>query len=233
MALNRSLLQMRSGVRRFANIQGATALARHPDTDLNDYINRALGSLHRQLTSAMPDQRILSSTIVTTEEGRSLYPLPDGFDFLISLELTASGHRSWLTAYEMLERPALVSPDIATNGIPCTYRLRAGNIEFLPTPSGVYTPQLWYVPTASQLVSNADTYDTINRLDDYVIAYASRLVAIKDKNWDLVNVACKPMLDELIPEIDQLGRNRDRNSPPRIADTRPRDRWGRGRGSCR
>ena len=56
-ALNKSLLEMRNGTRKFANVQGTTALARHPDADVNDYINRALGSLHRKITTALPDQR--------------------------------------------------------------------------------------------------------------------------------------------------------------------------------
>lgn len=232
MALNQSLEQMRNGVRKFANVQGTTALARHPDADLNDYINRALGSLHRRLTAALPDQRFLASTTITMVAGQATYALPALFDFLISIEMTADGSRRWLQAYEMVERPALVSPNTPTNGIPLVYRLRGGNIEFLPAPSSEYEPLLWYIPSASQLASDAATYDTISRLDDYIIAYAARLVAIKDKNWDLVNVACKPMLDELVPEIEALARNRDRNSPPRVQDTRPRDAWGRsGRGS--
>lgn len=227
MALNQSLEQLRNGVRKFANIQGTTALARHPDADINDYINRGLGSLHRRLTQALPDQRILSSTTITTEDGVSTYALPALFDFLISIELTAAGGRRWLTAYEMSERPYIVAPNQPTTGIPTVYRLRGGNIEFLPTPGDEYTPLLWYIPSATQLSSDASTFDTIDRLDDYVIAYAARFAAIKDKNWDVVNVACKPMLDELIPEIEALGRNRDRNSPPRIVDVRERDRWGR------
>lgn len=228
MALNKSLLEMRDGTRKFANVQGTTALARHPDADINDYINRALGSLHRRLTSAMPDQRILSSTTITTDVGVTEYDLPSGFDCLISLEMTADGRRRWLQAYEMAERPYIVSPDNPSSGVPLMYRLRGGTIEFLPAPDDEYDILVWYVPSASQLASDVTNYDTISRLDDYVIAYAARLVAIKDKNWDLVS-ACKQLIDEMGPEIEALGRNRDRNSPPRIIDTFSRDRWGRAR----
>ena len=75
----------------------------------------------------------------------------------------------------------------------------------------------------ARVVANSDT---INRLDDYIIAYAARFIAIKDKNWDLAG-QCKALIDEMTPEIEALGRNRDRNSPPRVLDTRTRDRWGR------
>jgi hypothetical protein len=225
-ALNQSLQQMRNGTRKFANVQGTTALARHPDTDCNDYINRALGSLHRKLTTALPDQRFLASTTITTVSGQTTYSLVSGFDTLISLEMPTNGTRRWLEAYEMVERPDIISPDVAPTGIPTVYRLRGSNIEFLPTPNDEYDILVWYVPAASQLVSDVSNYDTINRLDDYVIAYAARFIAVKDKNWDLAN-QCKALIDEMQPEIEALGRNRDRNSPPRVLDVRSRDRWGR------
>ena len=225
-ALNKSLLEMRDGTRKFANVQGTTALARHPDVDVNDYINRALGSLHRKLTTALPDQRVLASTTITTVAGQTTYALVTGFDSLISLEMTVDGHRRWLDAYEMIERPTLVSPDQPTTGIPSVYRLRGSNIEFLPAPGDEYDILVWYVPAASQLAGDSANYDTINRLDDYVIAYAARFIAIKDKNWDLA-AQCKALIDEMQPEIEALGRNRDRNSPPRIVDQYSRDRWGR------
>ncbi len=226
MALNRRQDEMREGVRRFANVQGTTALLRHPDAEINDYINRALGSLHRKLTSTLPDQRYLASTTVSTSSGTATYALGVNFDSIISLELAADGHRSWLQAYEMSERPMLVSPDVPTQGIPFTYRLRGSNIELLPTPQDVYTVTVWYVPTTTQLASDSATFDTISRLDDFIIAYAGRLVAIKDKNWDLA-AACKDMLAELDAEIVALARNVDRNSPPRVVDTYAADRWGR------
>lgn len=227
MALNRTREEMRDGVREDANIKGTSALARHPDATLNDYINRALGSLHRLLTAAMPDQRILASTTITTEDGVSSYALPAGFDFLISIETTINGGRRWLQAYEMAERGAYVDPSIPTNGEPLVYRLRGSNIEFLPVPNGEYDFLIWYVPAATQLAADATAYDTIDRLDEYVISYASSLVAKKDRNWDSYK-ACRDAMKELVPEIEALGRNRDRASPPRIVDTRPRDPWGRG-----
>lgn len=228
MALTQTQLQMREGVRKFAGVQGQTALVRHPDADVNDYVNRALGSLHRKLTTVLPDQRILASTTVTTSDAVATYALPQGFDHLISAELTVDGHRHWLQGYEMHERARLLSPDEPSSGVPFTYRLRGSNIELLPTPAGAYSVLLWYVPAATQLSSSGQAYDTISRLDEYVIAYAARPIAIKDKNWDLV-AACKQLIDELSADIEVLARNRDRNSPPRIVDVYQADRWGRQR----
>lgn len=226
MALNQNLAQIRENVRRFTDTRGQNALARHPDADVNDYINRAFGSLHRILTESLPDQRVLSSSTITTVAATSTYNLPSDFDHLISVDLTANGVKSWLVAYEQHERPALTDPNGSYQGVPFRYRLRGSVIELLPTPQAVYTGTLWYVPTPSQLSSDSSSYDTINRLDDYIIAYASRFVAVRDKNWELAG-ACKSLVEELRGEVETLARSRDKNSPPRIVDESYADRWGR------
>lgn len=229
--LTKELQEIRESVRKFANVQGTTALLRHPDADLNDYINRALGSLHRKLTTALPDQRFLDSASFSTSENVSTYGLSNLFDHLISVELVADGSRRWLLAYEMHERALLASPDQPTEGIPFSYRLRGSNIDLLPTPKAAYTVLYWYVPRATQLTGDAQTFDTISRLDDYIVAYAARFIAVKDKNADLI-AFCKDIMLELEGEIGVLARNRDRNSPSRITDVYLADRWGRQR-RCR
>lgn len=225
MALTQTLTQLTANVRRFADIGGTNALVRHPDADLYDYLNRAFGSLHRILTEQLPDVRVLSSTTVTTSAGTATYALPADFDHLISVDLTANGSKTWLLSYEMHERASLTAPSSAGIGVPLAYRLRGSNIEYLPTPTGVYTSVLWYVPTPSQLTSGAQTYDTINRLDDYLIAYAARFVAVRDKNSDLVGI-CNQMIAEFRREAEQAARGRDKNSPSRIVDESFANRWG-------
>jgi hypothetical protein len=238
LALNQTQTQLLASVRKFSNTQGTTALLRHPDADVKDYINRALGALHRRLTSSVPDQRFLSSSTINIAEDDQLYDLPATFDTLISAELfkvtvagvgsrVAAGPRYWLQAYEMHERPDLADTNSANaTGMPLAYRLRGSTIEFLPIPDGDYDCLLWFVPNVSQLSSGSDTYDTISRLDEFIIAYATRPIAVKDKNWDLAS-ACKGIIDELSSEIESIARNVDRNSPPRIVDVYSTDRWGR------
>jgi hypothetical protein len=227
-SLTQTLANMRTNVRRFSDAGGTTALVRHPDADLNDYINRGLGSLYRKLTEAVPDQRFLSTTTINLVASTTTYALPADFDSLISVDLTANGVKVWLVAYEMHERPALTDPATSYQGVPFCYRLRGANIEYLPTPSSSYTSSLWYVPNVTTLAVDAATFDTISRLDDYVIAYASRFVAVRDKNWDLASM-CKSMCAELEDEIVATGRMRDRNSPSRVVDERQANRWGRYR----
>lgn len=229
MALNQTLVQMRTNVRNLTDTGGTNALQRHPNSSVNDYINRAIGSLYRKLTEALPAQRYLSSATITTANGTATYTLASiaaDFDHLISLDLTINGVKTWLTAFEMHERPTLADTSTGTTGIPLSYMLRGGTLEILPTPDGVYTGTLWYVPNMTSLANDADTYDTINRLDDYIIAYAGRLVAMRDKNSETVSY-CNNIIAEMDAEIRALARNRDKNSPPRPVDERFANRWGR------
>lgn len=231
MALTQTLEQLVASTRKFANIQGSTALLRHPTDDVNDYVYRALGSLHRKLTEAQPDQRYLASETITTSAGTSLYTLPVDFEHLISVDFISNGVKVWMQSYENSERPVLSDPSETYNGIPTFYRLRANFIEYLPVPQGTYTSTLWYKPNAQQPTAG-QTFDTVSRLDDYIVAYAARIIATKDKQWDLV-AECRNVCNELEEEISVIGRTRDANSPGRITDVTLSNRWGRRLGAAR
>lgn len=227
MSLDQSLAQMRANVRDFANIAGTTALARFPDLKVNEAILRAIGSLYRKLNEARPGQRYLNTNTITMVAGQAAYPLPSDFESLISVDLSANGVKIWLDNYTLKERPTLTDPSEAWSGVPFGYRIEGNLIEFLPTPqSATYISTLWYVPNAPQPDQDAKSIDTIERLDDYIIAYASRIIATKDKAWDLV-AECRTVCEELDGEIKTLGRSRDRNGTVTIVDTYQTDRFGR------
>ncbi len=232
MALTQTREQVRDNVRRTADIRGTNDLVRHPNTDLNEYINRGYAALYRKLTMVLPDQRFLSSSTITTVADTEVYSLPADFDHLISIDVSANGTLTWLTAYEMNERPGLADPNAGGFGIPLTYRLRGSNIELLPSPSGVYTVTLWYVPSATTFTADANTFDTIVRLDDYVISYGVKQVAVRNKDWTLV-AECRQAMADLDPELEAIARSRDKNSPSRIVDEGVTNRWGRHSGRRR
>lgn len=227
MALTQTRTQIRDNVRRISDTRGANALVRHPDTDLNEYIDLALGALHRALSEGIVDQRYLSSSSISLSVlGGSTYALPAAFDHLISVDLVANGHKSWLNAFEMHERPSLTSADTNYVGIPLMYRLRGSNIEYLPSPSGDYTSTIWYVPTPTQFTADGDTFDTVNRLDTFLVAYAARFIGVRDKNNGLISM-CDELIGELREDISQVARARDKNSPPRVVNEMLSNRWGR------
>lgn len=225
MALTRTIDQMVNATRRVTNALGTSALQRHPDVDLFDYVNRGIAALDRKLKLADTGQRFLSSSTITTVVGTEVYALPSEFMALISLSGDINGSQRWFTAYDLNERPRLIDQNAGWTGEPLHYRLRQGNISLLPTPADVYTLTLWYAPNASTLTTG-QTYDTINRLDDYIVWYAAREVCKKDANWELHDRLTQSM-GEIASEIEALGRNRDMSSPARIVDMTQRDRFGR------
>lgn len=225
MALTRTLAQLRNDVRKVCNVEGTTARERFPDADLNDYVNRGIAALYRLLTETTPDQRFLASSTVSTVAGTSTYALPADFETLISVDLTANGVKSWLSAYEPHERAALTDPSVTSSGVPFAYRIRAGNVELLPTPQSTYTAVLWYTPASGQPTLDATTVDTVARLDDYIVWYASRFVATKNKDWDLAD-RCTAFAAELRGDVEAMARSRDKNSPPRPVDVTQANRWG-------
>lgn len=227
MSLNRTIDQMVKATRQAANVQGATALQRHPQADLFDYVNRGIAALDRLLKLADNGQRFLSAHTFETSSGLELYELPSDFLSLISLSGDIDGALRWFTSYEHNERPSLADKNAGWSGAPLHYRLRGGNISLLPVPAATYTLTLWYAPAPSALTTG-QTYDTIARLDDYIVNYAARIIAKKDSNWELYD-RLGAELAEMRGEIEALGRSRDQNSPARIIDVAVRDRFGRMR----
>lgn len=224
MALTRTIDQMVSATRRATNALGTSALQRHPDADVFDYVNRGIAALDRILKLQDSGQRYLSSATVTTVSGTETYALPSDFMHLISLGGAIDGVQRWFTSYNMNERPHLIDTNVGWTGAPIYYRLQGANISLLPIPAAVYSLTLWYSPNPSTLTTT-QTYDTIARLDDYIVWYASKEIAKKDSNWELHDRLTAD-LSAMRSDIEAISRNRDQNSPTRIVDVTARDRRG-------
>jgi hypothetical protein len=97
---------------------------------------------------------------------------------------------------------------------------------FLPVPKAVYSITLWYVPHPTTLVNAGDTFDTIARLDDFVVWYAARELATKDGSWELVGVL-KAKMDEIRSDIENIARQKDQNGVGRMVDEGLYGRTGR------
>lgn len=235
MPLTRTRAQIRTDVRRSADLQGTSPTERFPDAELDDYIDQGYAAFYRKLVSAAPESRLVTSATKTTTSGTATYAL-SGFTssvtdllMLSSVDIDTGSRKVWLTAYEPHERPELSDTNVSTSGTPMYYRLRGENIEILPAPAGAYTLTIWYIPHQGSLASDATTVDTIQRLDGYIVYWAAREVALKNKHWDLHD-RLGGRMKEIEADIEFLARSRDINSPPRIVDTRMATATGRYRG---
>lgn len=224
MSLTRTLEQMAASVRECADIEGTSAATRHTNAQVYEYVNRGIAALYRILQQSIPDQRYLSSQAISITSGTATYALGSTFTMLVSVDATFNGVKFWVQRYDLIDRPALSNTSSASSA-PYTYRLRGSNIEFMPTPSSAGTANVWFVPAPDQLTAG-QAIDTIARLDDYVIWYAAREVATKDKEWQLVQ-ALDGRLAGMRADIEVAARSRDLNDPPGVTNTRTFDRLGR------
>jgi hypothetical protein len=224
-ALTQTLAQMEARVRYTCDVGGASGTERHTQAAIFDLLNVGIAKLSRLLRSAAPDQRWLATNTIALSSGVSVYALPADFLSLISVELLAEGHRRWLTAFELAERAMLTDPLQSYTGVPTAYRVEGGNVEVLPVPQASgYTLSLWYVPHTTML-AGAAVLDTVDRLDDYPVWDACLAVCERDRLWELHD----RLLDRkaaLEKEIRVVARQRDINTPARIVDAMPPDRFG-------
>lgn len=226
MSLTRSQEQLRESVRRTADV--LAFVDRHPDASINDLINRGLGALHRLTAVVAPEFRPLGSTTITTDGLATAFALPANFRSLLSVEYSGDGGvKSWLTPFNLNERARLTTPDtdsVANRAL--FYRLLGTNIELLPRPPTGHSALIWYATTAPQLAGNADVVVVMDRLDDYVIWWAAREIAMDRADWERHD-RLTSKLAMMEAEIQVLARHRDMSVPARPVNQRQTDRYGR------
>ncbi len=226
MPTSRTLEQLRDSVQRVADVRAFTA--RHSEESVNDLVNRGLGALNRLCASVNPEFRPIASYAIETDGTNTVYGLPPSFRHLISVEYVADGVKTWLQPYEMFERAEL-DPAEPEAGQAYAYRLLGTNIELLPLPEDGHTATLWYGTTATQLSDDESSVDVSDRLDDYVIWWAAREIAMDRADWERHD-RLSAKIASLEEEIRIIARSRDVSAPSRVVDVRTyTDRYGRTR----
>jgi hypothetical protein len=229
MSLNRRLDDIRDAVMRTADVVAFTD--KHPASYVNDLVNRGLGALSRLCRTVNPEFQPVASTTITMDGSNTVYGLPAGFRSLLTVVYTDSNsNKVWLLPFEGFERAVLTTPDTVSNATRALgYQLIGTNIEFLPKPPSGDKALIWYATSVTQLANDSSVFDTMDRLDEYVIWWAARAIAQERENWprcDRLTAWMKDMEDD----IRILARSIDLSAPSRIADVRfaeVRDRFGR------
>lgn len=230
MPLTQTLAQLRDAVQRTAGITAFVGTGkRHTEASVNALINRGLGALQRKTAIVDPEFRPIASTEITTDGDATEYGLPTNLRSIISVHYDIDGEQIWLLPFQMNERPALASGYTTANATRATHYRRLGtNIELLPLPDADHVVTVWYATTAPQLSADGDTVDVYDRLDDYVVWWASREIAMDREDWERHD-RLDAKLASLEADIFILARSRDLNSNARVVDLRQANRWGRWR----
>lgn len=227
MSLTTTLAELRDAVRRTA---GVLAFTDNPtDARCNVLINQGLGALSRLCRTTNPEFQPIASTTITTDGINTLFALPAAFRSLISVEYTGDDDvKEWLIPYSMHERAALTTPDItAASTRAYHYRLIGTNIELVPRAPSGHTALVWYATTVTQLSADGSTFDTMERLDSYVIWWAAREIAMEREMWERHDRLTAKM-QEMEPEIRILARSLDLSHPDKVVDLRQAVRTRRG-----
>jgi hypothetical protein len=215
LALTTTLADMRDAVRRTADVVAFTE--KHPDTRVNDLINQGLGALSRICRTTNPEFQPIASYEIPTDGANTMFALPSDFRSLLMVQYeTDDERRFWLTPYELHERAHLTSSDVVENSLMArSYRVMGGNIELLPMPPDDHEATVWYATTMTQLAGDAETFDTMDRLDSYVIWWAAREIAMEREAWERHDRLTAKM-GELEADIRILARSLDTSHPRRV-----------------
>lgn len=209
---------LRSRVRWRCDIENETT--RFPNSELLDGINEGIAKFHSRVVRARAQNLYEDSTTVTTSAQVEVYALPAEFMEVVKASVNINGFEVDLLPYEFLDTDGY-SDTASWQSMMARpqYRLRGANISFRPIPDAAYTVTVVYIPTAVKLVADSDTMDGVDGLEEFVVAWASKRVAIKQKDTELIAILDREM-ETALQEIDGLVHARSAGAPPVMQDVR-------------
>jgi hypothetical protein len=188
------------------------------DAEANNYINFAIAELYDLLVASYGEDYFLSSVTGTTTNGTTDYSLPSDFYKLrgVDVKLNAS---DWVNVNKFNFNERNRYEDFGSwtlLGISnIRYRIMGSNIKFTPSPDGSTQYRIWYIPVATKMVNDTDSFDDINQYSDYVIISAAMKMLSKEESDVSVLMSER---NRIISRIEDSAANRDASEPEAISD---------------
>lgn len=248
MSRTRTLAQLRADVCDRADIKDGGTTGRHTSANLNRRINQAIQQYQRLVTEC-GSPVYLKQTATTTGTSstvdannwapRDYLALPTDFYHLHGIDITLGGTTVSMTDFMSSERNMYRdAPTWLTSngvGIPAYYQLSGYNaagsqiVRVLPGANAAYACVIWYLPIATELSGDSDTFDGLAGYEEWVVYRAAMDSLVKDGTSPAYQ-ACAAEAQRLEAQMTaQFARNA---GPGRRVDsrmTRQRlDRWTRG-----
>lgn len=208
---------LRTRVRRRTDTENETT--RFPDAELNDAINEGIAKLHSRIVRARGPNYHESTYTLTTASGTEMYALPASFLSLLKVHTVIDDVERVLTPYEFVDTDGWSDTVSWSSLSDVFYRLRGDNISFRPVPDAAYSVVLTFTPTSVILGSDSDTVDGIDGLEEFVVAWAGKRVATKQRDWQLCNLFDAEM-ERGFADVDAMAASRDAAMPPVMLDVR-------------
>ena len=157
-------------------------------SELTGYLNYGLNASlyrHDKLIAARGQEYYRNQYAFNTIANISAYALPADFYELISVDINLGGSMIMSgKKYSEYQRNMFKWYPGWYLTLPVYYRLEGSNINFLPTPTGLYAVTLNYVPTFQALVSGTDTFDGVSGWEEYAIWRAVKIHASRSEESD-------------------------------------------------
>jgi hypothetical protein len=226
MARTRTLLELRTECRQRTEMEGSTFVS---DVELTRYLNQSIAKLHSKLVRAYGDQYYRTASSVSTVANTDTVVLPTTFFKLLGVDVLIGGITQAIEPLDWSRRAEYANVGaVWTSGYPIAYSLGAsgGKLQFFPTPSGVYTVTIHYLPYSTVLTSDADTYDGNSGWEHYVVLDTCISMLAKEES-DTRDLRLER--DDIEKQIDEIAGNRDEGAAWRV-----QRRWSpRGAGRAR
>jgi hypothetical protein len=210
-----TLLELKTQARQRADQENSDFIE---DSELTGYINASLAELHDLLIAAYCEDYVMNEYVFTSDTSQS-YALPADFYKLRGVDTRRGTNGQWATVKRFnFNRRNEQQNAYAWNmlGLPyMEYRLVGSNIRFNGTPDQALQFRIFYYPTATKLVDDADQYDDVNQYGEYVVLDAAIKMMQKEESDVSVLMAQK---EAMRARIIAMAAGRDANEPASITD---------------
>lgn len=205
------------------------------DSEIDQYLNVALGELHDMLVLKFEDYYV-SSVEFSLVNDKSRYSFDEiGLNNLykcLGVDVTDSGSTLRVHRFSFPERNRYNSSEgiVGRGGYAdYQYQLQGDALSFIPSPNTTSTVKVWYVPSFSPLENDDDEINSSIMSNWEEFAILSAVYKMKEKE-ELSTTVIERELAALRARVDQAASNRDAGEPFGITDEMlgASDGWLRG-----
>ena len=213
MARTRTLAELRTECRQRTEMEGSTFVA---DAELTRYLNQSIAKLHGKLVRAYGDQYFRTASTVSTVAGTDTVVLPTTFFRLLGVDVVIGGITQSLEPIDWSRRADYANVGaVWSAGYPIVYSIGAsgGKLQLYPVPNGVYSLTMHYIPHATVLASDSDTFDGYSGWEHYVVLDTCIAMLAKEES-DTKDLRLER--DDVEKQIDDLAGSRDDGAAWRV-----------------
>jgi hypothetical protein len=221
-----SLATLLTRTRQRSNLEGTTAGGFLPDAELIDSINGSIADWYDLVRgSTWGGQWFRVPWNFTTVANTSAYALPGNCASVISIDAQLSPSLTPISCLRYQEEQRNWFKLLQIYGWfvnqAVWYQLQGPNVNFAPVPQSAFAITINYVPTAPQLSSYDDTFDSINGWDEWIVLDAGIKCLIKDGQLDMIQ-ELKAQRESQRARIAAAAPQRDLNQSEGVHET---GRW--------